>query len=117
MTIFGRKIKLARCAVVIAKFNELCHELLSHSSYCPDLALSAYILFLNLKKWLGKKCFGTKHEIFAGTNAILRTSTSLSIYNGSNVEILMLNQSQILAEHQICILNAGNIFFSITLYY
>ena len=52
----------------MAKFHELRYELLPHPQYSPDLAPSDYLLFPNLKKWLGGKRFYFNDEIISQTN-------------------------------------------------
>ena len=44
------------------------YELLPHSPYSADLAMSDYFLFPNLKKRLGGKRFGSNDEIISQTN-------------------------------------------------
>ena len=61
--------RLHTCVVSMAKFHELCSELLPHPTYSPDLAPSDYFLFPNLKKWLGGKRFYSNDEIISQTNA------------------------------------------------
>ena len=48
-----KKVLVHTCAVSMAKLYELGYELVPHPPYSPDLALSDYFLFPNLKKWLG----------------------------------------------------------------
>ena len=52
----------------MAKLHKLRYELLPHSPFSPDLALSDYFLFPNLKKWLGGKRFYSNDEIISQTN-------------------------------------------------
>ena len=52
----------------MVKFHELRYELLPHPPYSPNLASSDYLLFPNLKKWLGGKRFYSNDEIISQTN-------------------------------------------------
>ena len=51
------------------KLNELSFELLLHPPYSPDLALSDYWLFNDLKKMLQGKRFGSNEEVITETEA------------------------------------------------
>ena len=53
--------------IAMAKISELKFELLPHAPYSPDLALSDYFLFPNLKKWLGDRRF-TNEEVESAVN-------------------------------------------------
>ena len=53
--------------IAMAKINELKFELLPHAHYSPDLALSNYFLFPNLKKWLGGR-FTNNEEVESAVN-------------------------------------------------
>ena len=53
----------------MAKLYELGFQLLPHQLYSPDLALSDYWLFADLKKILQEKRFGSNEEVIAETNA------------------------------------------------
>ena len=57
-------VRVHTCVVFMAKF----HEVLPHPPYSPDLALSDYFLFPNLKKWLGGRRFYSNDEIISQTN-------------------------------------------------
>ena len=48
-------------------FN-LRYEMLPHPLYYPDLALSDYFLFSNMKTWLGDRRFSSNEEIIVATN-------------------------------------------------
>lgn len=45
------------------KVHESGYKLLPHPAYSPDLVLTYYFLFLNLKKWLGGKRFESNGEV------------------------------------------------------
>lgn len=51
------------------KLSEIHFELVDHPSYSPDLAISDFFLFKNLKKWLAGKRFISNEEVIAETNA------------------------------------------------
>ncbi|KAG5344024.1 SETMR methyltransferase, partial [Acromyrmex charruanus] len=51
------------CPAPMAKVNEFHYELLPHQAYSPDLAPCDYFLFLNLKKWFGRKRFTTREQL------------------------------------------------------
>ena len=53
----------------MVKLNELSFELLPHPPYSPDLAISDYWLFAELKKMLQGKRFGSNEEVIAETEA------------------------------------------------
>ena len=53
----------------MAKFHELCYELLPHPPYSPDLAPSDYWLFADLKRMLRGHRFGSNDELISETNA------------------------------------------------
>ena len=48
---------------------ELKFELLQHTSYSPDLDPSDFLLFPNLKKWLGGQRFMWNEEVITKTDA------------------------------------------------
>ena len=60
------------CAVSMAKLYELSYKLVPHPPYSPDLDPSEYVLFPNLKKWLGEKRFSSKDEIIDQTNTYFK---------------------------------------------
>lgn len=62
------------CAVFITKIAELKMESLQHPSYSPDLTLSDYFLFQNLKKWLGNSRFISNEDSITQTNEYFPTS-------------------------------------------
>lgn len=45
------------------------HELLPHSPYSPDLTLSDFYLFVNVKKMFACKKFGSNEELITETEA------------------------------------------------
>ena len=51
----------------MVKLNQLSCELLPHPPYSPDLALSDYWLFADLKKMLQVKRFSSNEEVIAET--------------------------------------------------
>lgn len=51
------------------KLHELGFELLPHPPYSPDLALSDFFLFSDLKKMLAGQKFSTNEEVIAETEA------------------------------------------------
>jgi len=53
----------------MAKLDQLRFELVAHSPYSLDLALSDYYLFSNLKRWLQGKRFTSNEEVIAETEA------------------------------------------------
>ena len=53
----------------MVKLNELSFEFLSHPPYSPDLALSDYWLFADLKKMVQWKRFGSNEEVIAESEA------------------------------------------------
>ena len=53
----------------MANFHELHFQLLRHSPYSPDLALSEYHLLAELKRMLQGKRFGFNEEVIAETEA------------------------------------------------
>ena len=55
-------------AIASDKLFDLRYEILLHLPYSPDLALSDYFLFPNMKTWLGGKRFSSNEEIIAVTN-------------------------------------------------
>ena len=54
--------------ITMAKINEFKFKLLSRASYSPDLALSDYFLFPNLKKWLDGQIFANNEEVESAVN-------------------------------------------------
>ena len=56
----------------MAKLSELGYELLPHPPYSPDLALSHYWIFADLKKMLQGKRFGSNEEVIAETEAYFK---------------------------------------------
>ncbi len=61
----------------MAKFNELCFNLLPRSPYSPDLARSDYWLFADSKKMLQEKRFGS-NEVIVTTEAYFKVTINLS---------------------------------------
>jgi len=59
-------------AIAMAKLIELRYELLSHPPYSPDLAPCDFYLFLNMKKWLGRKRFASNEEVTAETEVYFK---------------------------------------------
>lgn len=57
------------CGVAMAKIHQLGYELLLHPAYSPDLAPRDFVLFPNLKNWLGVQNFETNEEAIAETKA------------------------------------------------
>jgi histone-lysine N-methyltransferase SETMAR len=53
----------------MAKINELKFKLLPHPPYSSDLAVSGYIFFPNLKKWLGGKRFASNEDVDSAVNS------------------------------------------------
>ena len=53
----------------MANLHELQFELLPHSPYSPELALSEYYLFVNLKRMLQERRFGSNEEVITETEA------------------------------------------------
>ena len=49
--------------IAMAKINKLKFKLLPHEPYSPDLAHSDFVLFPNLKKWLGGQIFANNEEM------------------------------------------------------
>ena len=66
----------------MVKLNELNFELLPHPPYSPDLALSGYWLFADLKKMLQGKRFGSNKEVIAETEAYFESKNE-SLYKKS----------------------------------
>ena len=54
---------------IIAKLYEMHFEFLLHSPYSPVLTSSDYYLFLDLKRMLQRKRFGSNKELIAETEA------------------------------------------------
>ena len=54
--------------ITMVKIDELKFKLLSHALYSPDLALSDYFLFRNLKKWLGGQRFTNNEGVESAVN-------------------------------------------------
>ncbi|CAF4956917.1 unnamed protein product [Pieris macdunnoughi] len=54
--------------VATAKINDLKTKLMPHPPYSPDLAPCDYLLFPNLKKWLGGKRFADNEEVIEAVN-------------------------------------------------
>ena len=57
----------------MVKLNQLNFELLSHQPHFPDLALSNYWLFADLKKMLRGKRYGSIEEVIAETEVYLKS--------------------------------------------
>jgi len=53
----------------MTKLDQLRFELVVHPPYSPDLTLSDYYLFPNLKRWLQRKRFTSNEEVIAETEA------------------------------------------------
>ena len=60
----------------MAKLHELDFRLLPHPPYSPDLALSNYLLFADLKKMLQRKRFGSNEEVIVETEAYFEAKDS-----------------------------------------
>ena len=58
--------------IAIAKINVLKFKLLPHASYKPDLALSGYFLFPNLKKWSSSRRFANSEEVVSVVNGYFK---------------------------------------------
>ena len=52
---------------MMAKLHELYFKLLPHPPYSPDLALSNYWLFADLKRMLQRKRYGSNEEVILET--------------------------------------------------
>ena len=59
----------APCHKLMAKLHELHFELLLHPPYSPDLAPNNYWLFVDLKRMLEGKRFGSNEEVISETKA------------------------------------------------
>lgn len=57
------------CGVAMVKIHQFGYELLLHLAYSPDLAPRDYVLFPNLKKWLGVQNFEMNEQVIAETKA------------------------------------------------
>lgn len=55
--------------IAMAKIHELRYELLPHPPYSTDLTPCDFLLFPNLKNWLGGKRFTSNEEAINETNA------------------------------------------------
>ena len=66
----------------MVKLHELGFELLPHPPYSPDLALSDYRLFADLKRMLSGKKFGTDEEVMAETEAAFFEVKEKSFFSG-----------------------------------
>ena len=69
-----------RSTETMVKLNELSFELLPHPSYSPDLALSDYWLFADMKKMLPRKRLCSNEEVIAETEAYFERKAE-SFYN------------------------------------
>lgn len=65
---FHHNARVHTCVVAIAKIHQLGYELLTHSAHSPDLAPRDYLLYPNLKKWLGGQRFEANKAVIAETN-------------------------------------------------
>jgi len=73
----------------MAKFNEFRNELLPHPAYSPDLAPCDYFLFLNLKKFGGKR-FTTREQLIVETEAYFLVGfSSRSYYGITNLSVII----------------------------
>lgn len=54
--------------IAMGKINELRYEMLPHPPYSPDLAPCDFVLFPDLKKWLGGKKFSDNSEVIDAVN-------------------------------------------------
>ena len=70
----------------MVKLNKLRFELLPHPAYFPDLVLSGYCLFANLKKMLQGKRFGSNEELITETEAYFETKNES--FNKKGIEKL-----------------------------
>lgn len=59
--------------------NELSYELRPHTPYSPDLALSDYYLFSNLKRWFQGKRFSSNEDDIAKLLHILKALRNIAI--------------------------------------
>ena len=66
----------------MAKLSEIGYELLPHPPYSPDLALSDYWLFADLKKMIQEKRFGSDKEVIAETEAYFEAKDKLFYKHG-----------------------------------
>ena len=57
----------------MAKLHELHFKLLPHPPYTPDLTPSNYWLFIDLKRMLQEKRFGSNEEVISETDAHFET--------------------------------------------
>jgi len=64
----------------MAKFRELCYELLPHSPYSLDLAPN--YLFPNLKKWLSGNKFDPNDELISQRYAYFEDLTIFFFWKG-----------------------------------
>ena len=55
-------------AIATAKLFDIRYEILPHPPCYPGLAPSDYVLFPNMKTWLGGKRFSSNEEIIAAKN-------------------------------------------------
>ena len=73
--------RIHTCPAPMAKFNEFHYEVLPHPAYSPDLAPYDYFLFLNLKKFRGKR-FTTREQLIVETEAYFLVGFSSRSYYG-----------------------------------
>ena len=55
--------------IAMGKLRDLKYDLLEHAPYSPDLALSDFHLFLELKKFLGGQRLGSNFEAIEAVEA------------------------------------------------
>ena len=66
----------------MGKFMDLKYKLVENPPYSPDLSLSDFHLFLNLKKFETEKRFGSNNEVMAVVNGYFKDFPELHLRNG-----------------------------------
>ena len=76
----------------MAKRHELHLELLQHPPYSPDLAFSDYWLFVDLKRMLQRKRFGSNEEVILEIEAYFEAKDKLFNKKGIKLSEKYWNQ-------------------------
>ena len=77
---------------MMAKLHELHFELCLHPPYSPDLAISDYWLFADLKRMFQRKRLGSNEKVILETEAYFKAKDKL--FNKKGIELLEKRRNQ-----------------------